>query len=425
MKTRRFALIAGLGCAVVILIGALVAGALFFLPIRTYLGRVVQERATPSPATISASEVTREVAEAVPTLTPVPLESEDGATDDPAQSPGTEEGAQPSRISQGSLASLYEEASPGVVNIRVYVEQGGMTGQGAGSGFIIDDEGHIVTNNHVVAQATVVTVIFYDGFEARAEIVGSDADSDLAVLRAEEMTEGATPLRLAESDAVRPGDWVVAIGNPFRLGGSMSLGIVSAVGRAIPTGETPFSIPQAIQTDAAINPGNSGGPLLNLDGQVVGVNAQIASSTGTNSGVGFAIPSDVVRRVAPTLIERGSYAWPWLGVTGGPVNLMVQEANGLSTQEGAYIALVVENSPAARAGLQGASGEQSVLGQDVPVGGDVVVEADGQPIQDFTDLLVYVAFKRPGDAVTLTILRDGSRQEVTLELAARPEDLGQ
>jgi 2-alkenal reductase len=409
VETKRFALIAGLGCAAVILIGAVVIGALLLFPIPIRVGRSVQEEEV----AVSPTEVTREVAEAVPTLTPVPLEPEGADTTEASESPSA----------PGSLVSFYEDVNPGVVNIRVYVEQGGMTGQGAGSGFVIDDDGHIVTNNHVVAQATVVTVIFYDGSEAQAEIVGTDADSDLAVLRAEEVPEGVHPLRLAASDAVKPGEWVVAIGNPFSLGGSMSLGIVSAVGRAIPTAETPFSIPQAVQTDAAINPGNSGGPLLSLEGQVVGVNAQIASSTGANSGVGFAIPSNVVRRVTPALIERGSYAWPWLGVTGGPVNLLVQEANELDSQEGAYIATVVENSPAAQAGLQGASGTQSALGQDVPVGGDVVVEADGQAIQDFTDLLAYVAFKRPGDTVTLTILRDGSRQQVTVELAARPAEL--
>ncbi len=416
MENRRFVLFAGLGCAAAILIGAAVVVALLFVPVQ--VGRLVGGES--EEATLSVSEVTREVAEAVPTLTPVPEASESdegsaGEAEPPLDGPPS--------IAPRALSSLYEETIPGVVNIRVYVEQGGMTGQGAGSGFVIDDAGHIVTNNHVVARAAVVTVIFYDGYEAKAEIVGTDADSDLAVVKADEVPEGVRPLRLAESDTVRPGDWVVAIGNPFSLGGSMSLGIVSAVGRAIPTAETPFSIPQAIQTDAAINPGNSGGPLLNLEGQVVGVNAQIASSSGTNSGVGFAIPSDVVRRVTPALIEEGAYTWPWVGVQGGPVNLLVKEANDLGTQEGAYIAVVVENSPAAEAGLQGATGERSVLGQDVPVGGDVIVEADGQRIRDFTDLLAYVAFKRPGDAIELTILRDGERQQLTLELAARPEEL--
>jgi 2-alkenal reductase len=296
-----------------------------------------------------------------------------------------------------------------------------MTGQGAGSGFILDDEGHIVTNNHVVAEAEEVTAIFYDGFEAQAEIVGTDEDSDLAVIKVDELPEGTRPLTIGNSDSVQPGDWVIAIGNPFRLGGSMSLGIVSAVGRAIPSGVTPFRIPQAIQTDAAINPGNSGGPLLNLEGQVIGVNAQIASgSGGANAGVGFAIPANAVRRVAPALIEEGVYQWPWLGVSGGSVNLLLQEANDLQVQQGAYIVEVTEGGPAAEAGIQGAAGARELMGMDVPVGGDVVLEADGEAITDFSDLLARVAFKRPGDAVELTILRDGERQQVTVALAVRP-----
>jgi 2-alkenal reductase len=315
-----------------------------------------------------------------------------------------------------------------VVNVQVYVSQGGMTGQGAGSGFILDDEGHIVTNNHVVAQADEVTVVFYNGFEARAELVGTDADSDLAVIRVDEVPEEAHALPLGDSDGVSVGDQVIAIGNPFSLGGSMSLGIVSAVGRAIPSGATPFRIPHAIQTDAAINPGNSGGPLLNLEGQVIGVNAQIASGgTQANAGVGFAIPSNVVRRVTPALIDEGRYTWPWLGVTGGDVNLIIKDANDLDTQYGAYIAEVVEDGPAAEAGIQGASGVEEIDGREVPVGGDVIVEANGESaessaIKDFDDLLAYVAFKRPGDTVELTILRDGERQQVTVELAARPEE---
>lgn len=413
VENKRFILFAGLGCLAVFLIACagVVALLLGLFPVR--VDRVTQGEAVE--ATVSVSEVTREVAEAVPTLTAVPLESEG------AEGGGT---AETSLLEQGSLASLYQEVNPGVVNISVYVERAGMTGQGAGSGFIIDDEGHIVTNDHVVGRPDVVavTVIFYNGFEAEAQIVGTDPDSDLAVVKVDEVPDGVRTLQLAESAAIRPGDWVVAIGNPFRLGGSMSLGIVSAIGRTIDTAETPFSIPQAVQTDAAINPGNSGGPLLNLDGQVVGVNAQIRSASRSNSGVGFAIPSDVVRLVAPALIDRGSYTWPWLGVSGGPVGLLVQEANDLDTQEGAYIVTVVEGGPADEAGLQGATGQRSVLGQDgVPVGGDVVVEADGQPIQDFADLLTYVAFRRPGDSVTLTIVRDGSRQQVTVELAPRPE----
>jgi len=205
-----------------------------------------------------------------------------------------------------------DNMNPGVVNIQVFVD-GALGGQGAGSGFILDEAGHIVTNNHVVDQADAVTVIFYNGFEANAEIIGLDDDSDLAVLQVEEMAGGAIPLPLGDSNQLSAGQWVVAIGNPFSLGGSITLGIVSAVGRSIPSGVTPFAIPEAIQTDAAINPGNSGGPLLNLQGQVVGVNAQIRTTgvVPANSGVGFAVPVNVVRQVVPVLIAQGQYQWPW------------------------------------------------------------------------------------------------------------------
>lgn len=329
-----------------------------------------------------------------------------------------------SAMEPGSLASLYAEASPGVVNIQIYAERFGLTETGAGSGFILDDQGHIVTNQHVVAEATWVTVVFYDGTEVVAEIVGTDADSDLAVLKVDWLPEGVHALLLGASSVVSPGDWVIAIGNPFSLGGSMTLGIVSAVGRTIPTAETSFSIPSVIQTDAAINPGNSGGPLLNLDGQVVGVNAQIQSTTGTNSGVGFAIPSDVVSLVVRTLIAQGMYEWSWLGVTGTDVGLLVQEANDLPQQDGAYIVDVVENGPAGEAGLQGASGERHVLGQAIPVGGDVVIEAGGEPVENFADLLTVVAFKAPGDRLPLTIIRRGEQRQLMVELAERPATLG-
>ncbi len=411
MEGKRVVLWAGVGClAIVLVLGGAFVALLVGLSRVDVSGWIEGDVQQP---TVSASQVTRVVVEEVPTLTPVPTKS---------VQEGGEGATGPSGMPEGSLASLYQAVNPGVVNIRVYVQRAGMTGEGAGSGFLIDDEGHIVTNDHVVAQAEVVTVIFHDGLETPAEVVGRDPDSDLAIVKADEVPQGAHPLQIAASGEVQAGDWVVAIGNPFSLGGSMSLGIVSAVGRTIPTAETPFSIPKAIQTDAAINPGNSGGPLLNLDGQVVGVNAQIRSNTGTSSGVGFAIPSDVVRLVAPALIEEGSYAWPWIGVTGGTVNLLLQEANELETQQGAYIATVVEDGPADKAGLRGATGERSFLGQAVPVGGDVIVEIDGEPVRDFADLLTHVAFQRPGDEVTLTILRDGSREQVALELEARPSD---
>jgi S1-C subfamily serine protease len=216
---------------------------------------------------------------------------------------------------------------------------------------------------------------------------------------------------------------MVTIGNPFALSSSIAVGIVSATGRTIPTGVTPFSIPQAIQTDAAINPGNSGGPLLTLDGQVVGVNAQIAATgTGTNSGVGFSIPSNIVRRVAPSLIANGAYEWPWLGIEGTSVSLLIQEANDLDTQNGAYVSSIVSGGPAEAAGLRGSTGTRQVEGLDVPSGGDVIVEVDGDPVIDFSDLLYRIATSSPGDTLALTVIRGGERVPISVTLQARPTD---
>jgi 2-alkenal reductase len=241
--------------------------------------------------------------------------------------------------------------------------------------------------------------------------VGTDEDSDLAVLRVEQLPDGVHPLPLADSSSVDTGQWVIAIGNPFGLGGSMSIGIVSAVGRVIPSGVTPFSIPEAIQTDAAINPGNSGGPLLNLNGEVIGVNAQIRTDPGVraNAGVGFAIPSNVVRRVVPVLIEQGAYRWPWLGVEGTGVNLLLARELNLDSQNGAYIARTVEGGPAADAGLRA---------------DDVVVELNGEPIENYNELLTLVAFSEPGEQVQLTVIRDGEPQTVNVTLGARPANFG-
>jgi 2-alkenal reductase len=325
-----------------------------------------------------------------------------------------------------SLTELYEQLNPGVVNIQVFINQG-LGGQGAGSGFILDEDGHIVTNNHVVAEADAVTVVFHNGFEEEAEVVGLDDDSDLAVLQVDELPEGAFPLALGDSDQVKTGEWVIAIGNPFRLGGSITLGIVSAIGRSIPSGMTPFAIPQAIQTDAAINPGNSGGPLLNLNGEVVGVNAQILTSGSAiaNSGVGFAVPVNVVRRVVPVLIEQGRYEWPWLGVTPASVNLLLVEANDLDSQQGVYIYEVVPHGPADEAGLTGSTGSKRVNGLSIPTGGDVILEVDGRPLNSLDELLADIAFSNPGDEMELTILRDGQQQQMTVTLEARPQQFDQ
>jgi S1-C subfamily serine protease len=230
------------------------------------------------------------------------------------------------------------------------------------------------------------------------------------------------PLPLGDIGEVAVGQTVIAIGNPFGLGGTLTRGIVSALGRSIPA-LTAFSIPQAIQTDAPINPGNSGGPLLNLRGQVVGVNAQIETSDGSrvNSGVGFAIPVSIVERVVPSLIQNGKYEWGWLGVVGGTINPTMIEAMKLPVQKGAYISQVVNNGPAERAGLLGSRDEVVVEGRRTEIGGDIIVAIDGQPVSSFEDILIHIALNtRPGQKVVLSIIRDGEAQDITVTLEPRP-----
>ena len=201
----------------------------------------------------------------------------------------------------------------------------------------------------------------------------------------------------------------------------MTLGIISAVGRAIPSGATPFAIPMAIQTDAAINPGNSGGPLLNLQGQVIGVNAQIASQSGTSAGVGFSIPANIISKVIPTLIEVGTYQWAWLGIRGTSVDLFIQEANNLPVDHGAYLVETIPGGPAALAGLQGGTEMTSINGFEVPTGGDVIVQADETVIESYADLQLYITEHKPGTTVEFSVIRDGEMLQITVELAPRPE----
>ncbi|MGI6367049.1 MAG: S1C family serine protease [Anaerolineae bacterium] len=374
------------------------------------------------------------IASPEPTSTPRPAESQSGkptpaptATEEPvptlAPQAGSGEGS--ARTLEGApidFRSLYQQVQPGVVAINVYVQQSGQMGTGAGSGFIIDEDGLIVTNEHVIADAFRVEVVFFDGTTAEAEVLGSDPDSDLAVIQVQELPGNVSVLPLGDSDTVEPGQPVVAIGNPFGLQNTITSGIISAVGRMIPARIGAFSIPQAIQTDAAINPGNSGGPLINMEGVVIGVNAQIVSggSTAANAGVGFAIPVNIVRRVVPYLSEGKTYPWPWIGISGTDVNLMLAEADDLTTQHGAYVVEVNVGGPADRAGMRGSTGTRNVSGIPVPVGGDVIVAVDGDPINDFADLLSTVAFGRPGDEITVTVLRDGEELDLSVTLEQRP-----
>jgi len=321
-----------------------------------------------------------------------------------------------------TLVDLYRRVIPGVVSVRVLQRdaRNQVTG-GAGSGFVFDKQGHIVTNAHVVRDAHLVDVLLHDDTIIPAQVVGLDDDSDLAVLKIDVPADQLTPLPLADSDDVVPGQQVVAIGNPFGQQSSMTSGIVSAVGRTIRS-LTPFSIPQAIQTDAAINPGNSGGPLLNLRGEVIGVNAQIESAVRANAGVGFAIPADVVARVVPVLIAEGEFTWPWLGVEGTSLTLRIAKANELIIAHGAYISGVVAGSPAADAGLRGTSGEAKVDDLPIPIGGDVVLAVDGKGVRSMDDLILLISQQDVGNRVPLTILRGGEEIQVTVTLATRPDE---
>ena len=322
------------------------------------------------------------------------------------------------------LMSLYEQVNPGVVSIRVITDAGG----GQGSGFVYDNEGHIVTNFHVVEGANSIEVDFSSGYKVRGELVGNDLDSDLAVIKVDAPADQLTPLPLGSGTDLRVGQTVVAIGNPFGLSGTMTIGIVSAKDRTLdslreaPTGGY-FTSGAVIQTDAAINPGNSGGPLLNLAGEVVGINRAIRTESTTtqgdptNSGIGFAVNVDIVKRVVPALIEIGRYDYPYLGVSSLPeVTLDVQEAFNLPQSTGAYIIDVRPNSPAAEAGLiAGRDGETP------GAGGDLIIAVDDQEVRIFGDLLTYLMTqKSPGDTIVLTILRDGERKEVSLVLGKRP-----
>jgi len=334
--------------------------------------------------------------------------------------------------------AVYEQVNPSVVYIenqtRVSRTSNSTLPAGSGSGFVWDTLGHIVTNNHVVAGADRLQVTFFDGVTLPATLVGTDPDSDLAVIKVDPKLAHLVPVVLGDISQVKVGQRAIAIGNPFGLVGTMTTGIVSAIGRSLPSNPDStqsFSIPQVIQTDAAINPGNSGGPLLNDRGEVIGVNFQIRSDAGTNSGVGFAIPVNIVQRVVPALIADGQYQHAYLGIRGQTYSPVWAEALGFSADvRGAYVMEVVSGGPAGRAGLRDATTPTDVLlGLSasgpiyLPRGGDLIIAIDGQPVKTFDDILIYLEnHKSPGDQVELTVLRADSRREVriTVTLAARP-----
>lgn len=328
------------------------------------------------------------------------------------------------------LTRLYEDVSPSVVHIRVAQQVSGFSGfadelyqRGEGSGFVWDTEGHIVTNDHVVENATTVEVHFKDGTILEADVIGTDPQSDIAVIKVDPTQVALKPVTLGDSDQVKVGQLAIAIGNPFGQTWTMTRGIVSAVGRVIQSGLSRFSIPEVIQTDAAINPGNSGGPLLNSRGEVIGMNTMIISQTGASAGVGFAVPSNIIAKVVPALIAKGSYAYPWLGITGRDLLPQDVKALDLPVRRGALVLDVTAGSPADKAGLRGSERIIRVQGQELATGGDVITAIDDTPVTGMDQLISYLVRKtQPGQQVTLTIIRDGKEKKVTVTLAERPKE---
>ena len=291
-----------------------------------------------------------------------------------------------------------------------------------------DTQGHIVTNNHVVEGADKITVTFYDGSTVPAEVTGTDPDSDLAVIKVDVPVDQLQPVQMADSTQVKVGELATAIGNPFGLQGTMTMGIVSALGRTLPTESGTaqgqyYSIPDIIQTDAPINPGNSGGVLVDDRGRVIGVTAALESAVQSSAGIGFVIASQIVQKVVPALIETGHYDQPWLGISGTSLVPDLATAMGLAAdQRGALVVDVTADSPADKAGLRGSDRQVEIEGQQVRVGGDVIVAVDGQLVKEFGDLITYLARSTEvGQTIELTVLRGGQEEKLSLKLAARPE----
>ena len=295
--------------------------------------------------------------------------------------------------------------------------------QGGGSGFVWDDEGHIVTNYHVVDGATTIEVIFSDDTRVPAELVGSDPDGDVAVIKVDPTAVSLQPITIGDSEALEVGQLAIAIGSPFGQDFTLTTGIVSGVGRTIRSGNTQFSIPEVIQTDAAINPGNSGGPLLNRQGEVIGINTQIISMTGSNSGVGFAVPINIAKRIVPVIIQGDDYEYAWLGISGNTLTSEAAEFRDLDADfRGALVAEVTEDGPAAQAGLQGRNESLNASSDEFFYSGDIITTINGEPINDMNDLITYLVEEtKPGDVVTLDIIHDdGSQESIKVTLGVRP-----
>jgi 2-alkenal reductase len=354
---------------------------------------------------------------------------------------------------QSTFESIYQQVSPSVVTIEVVEgatastpstsgrnnsspfgsnpnSGNSATATALGSGFIWDNQGDIVTNNHVVSGATQITVTFLDGTTATAKVVGTDPNSDLAVIKVNVPASDLVPVTLADSTQVKVGDMAIAIGNPFGEGWTMTQGIISGLARSLPTnldsttatsGAT-YSIPDIIQTDAPINPGNSGGVLLNLEGQVIGVTSAIESNSGSSSGIGFVIPAEIVSKVVPSLISTGTYNHPYLGISGTTLTTDLATQMGLpASTKGALVEDVTSGGPASAAGLLGSTQQATINGQAVQVGGDVITAINGQPVQSMDDLSSYLFLNTTaGQSVTLSILRGGNLMTVKVTTGIMP-----
>ena len=317
-----------------------------------------------------------------------------------------------------SLIDIFEKSEASIVQVSVVR---GESDGGMGSGFVYSDEGYVITNQHVVQDAERVMITFLDGEAYIGNVIGTDRDLDIAVVKVEPTNTYLQPIKIGDSSKLKVGEKIAAIGNQFGLSGSMTSGIVSQMGRLLPQ-ETGYSIPDVIQTDAAINPGNSGGPLINMKGEVVGINTAIQSATGEFSGIGFAVPANTVKKVVPVLIQDGEFKHPWMGISGTDVDPELAEVRGLNSSKGFLVVSVIEGSPAETAGLLGVTETKETDGREFALDGDIILSIDGETVRKISDILVHLQREKSvGDEMVLSVNRGGEILELTMVLEERPQ----
>ena len=317
-----------------------------------------------------------------------------------------------------SLIDIFEKSEESIVQVSVLR---GESDGGMGSGFVYSDEGYVITNQHVVQDAKKVMITFLDGEAYIGNVIGVDRDLDIAVVKVEPTNTYLQPIKIGDSSKLKVGEKIAAIGNPFGLSGSMTSGIVSQMGRLLPQ-ESGYSIPDVIQTDAAINPGNSGGPLINMKGEVVGINTAIQSATGEFSGIGFAVPSNTVKKVVPVLIQDGVFKHPWMGISGTDVDPELAEVRELNSSKGFLVVSVIEGSPAETAGLLGVTETKEMDGREYALDGDIILSIDGETVRKISDILVHLQREKSvGDQMILSVNRNGEILELTMILEERPQ----